>query len=504
VRYFAAAFRVWIAIDERKKTARKYLTGIVTQLSRQVDPTGGATERQRLEGQLKSASDEFLNAVKQAETEFSRAGSEGSKVGEIAGTLELQKTLRELSQQTEQKAVAVYTLLDKELEGEGDGTFSALVVTPDSITVTSQPVKGDAVNKKALQLWGLLQSDKYDPRPLAQELYAAVFKPIEALVPKGTSTILWSLDGNLRYLPMGALHDGKQYLVERYNHVVFTRPDRERFLRAVSPRWIGLGLGSSEGHTVEVLGDKISFDALPGVTEELRALFRQKDSPNGLLDGEVLPDAKFTRTAMLSALKQKRPLVHISSHFSFRPGDEARSFLLLGDGTAMTLEEMKQHLDLFAGVELLTLSACNTAAQQAGNGREIDGFAELAQRLGAGSVMATLWPVADNSTPWLMREFCESRQGGEGLSKAEAIRRAQLALLNGTGETKPLPAGQKGAPPSFKIVIGENGGNRDGSGTRADVVYVAAEDAPPFVRDDKRPFAHPYYWAPFILIGNWK
>jgi CHAT domain-containing protein len=303
---------------------------------------------------------------------------------------------------------------------------------------------------------------------------------------------------------MGALHDGKQYLVERYNHVVFTRPDRERFLRAVSPRWIGLGLGSSEGHTVEVLGDKISFDALPGVTEELRALFRQKDSPNGLLDGEVLPDAKFTRTAMLSALKQKRPLVHISSHFSFRPGDEARSFLLLGDGTAMTLEEMKQHLDLFAGVELLTLSACNTAAQQAGNGREIDGFAELAQRLGAGSVMATLWPVADNSTPWLMREFYESRQGGEGLSKAEAIRRAQLALLNGTGETKPLPAGQKGAPPSFKIVIGENGGNRDGSGTRADVVYVAAEDAPPFVRDDKRPFAHPYYWAPFILIGNWK
>jgi CHAT domain-containing protein len=211
----------------------------------------------------------------------------------------------------------------------------------------------------------------------------------------------------------------------------------------------------------------------------------------------------FTKAAMLAALKQKRPLVHISSHFSFRPGDEGRSFLLLGDGTAMTLEEMKKHLGLFSGVELLTLSACNTAAQQEGNGREIDGFAELAQRLGAASVMATLWPVADNSTPWLMREFYQSRQSGQGLSKAEAFRRAQLALLNGTAETKPLPAGQKGASPAIRIVIGE-GGNRAGEGRGADVVYVDAEDAPPFVRDAKKPFAHPYYWAPFILIGNWK
>ena len=472
--------------------------------SHKVDASESATDRQRLEGQLKTAAEGLLLAVKQADTEFSRGGSEGNKVVEIADTVQLQKTLRELSQQTGQKAVAIYTLLDKELEGEGDGSFAALVVSPEGITFTAQPVKADAVNRKALQLWGLLQSDQYDPRPLAAELYSVVFKPIESQLPKGTTTILWSLDGNLRYLPMGALYDGKQYLVERYNHAVFTRADGERLTRAVSPRWTGLGLGSSEAHTVEVLGDKIRFDALPGVTEELRQLFRQNNSPGGVIDGEVLPDAKFTKAAMLAALKQKRPLVHISSHFSFRPGDEARSFLLLGDGTAMTLEEMKKHLGLFSGVELLTLSACNTAAQQEGNGREIDGFAELAQRLGAASVMATLWPVADNSTPWLMREFYQTRQSGQGLSKAEAFRRAQLALLYGTAETKPLPAGQKGASSPIRIVIGESGGNRDGGGRGADVVYVAAEEAPLFIRDDKKPFAHPYYWAPFILIGNWK
>ena len=255
--------------------------------------------------------------------------------------------------------------------------------TPDKITAASQPTKDVDLNQKALQLWGLLQSEKYDPLPLAQELYSLVFKPIEAQLPRDTKTILWSLDGNLRYLPMAALHDGKQYLIERYNHVVFTRADSERLLRPVSPRWTGLGLASSKAHEVELLGDKIRFNALPGVNEELRVIFRKNGSPGGIIEGLVLPDAEFTGTAMLAALDQKRPLVHISSHFSFRPGDEARSFLLLGDGTAMTLEEMKRHPGLFAGVELLTLSACNTAAQQAdANGREIDGFAELAQRLG--------------------------------------------------------------------------------------------------------------------------
>lgn len=494
---------------QRMEAIGQQLDQLRLKVAEQKPGSDTTAERQQLETRLKNASDDFVALVKETETDFSRMRPEENKVGEIADTRDLQRTLSDLSKQTGQKAVAVYTLLDKELEGEGNGSFCALVVSADSITVTAQPVKADAVNKRALQLWALLQSDQYDPRPLAQELYSFVFKPIEAAIPKDTGTILWSLDGNLRYLPMGVLYDGKQYLVERYNHVVFTRPDRERLTRAVSPRWNGVGLGSSEAHTVEVLGDKINFNALPGVLEELRALFRQKDSPDGVLDGEILPDVKFTKAAMLSALKQKRPVVHISSHFSFRPGDEARSFLLLGDGTAMTLAEMKQQKDLFSGVELLTLSACNTAAQQAGaNGREIDGFAELAQRLGAGSVMATLWPVADNSTPWFMREFYKTRESGSGLTKAEAFRRAQLALLNGTAETKPLPASQKGAGSFVQIVIGGkdggDGSRSDNASTRAGVVYVSEKDAPLFQRDDKRPFAHPYYWAPFILIGNWK
>jgi CHAT domain-containing protein len=453
---------------------------------------------QQLQAQLKTALDEFAALLKQAETTFGQAKVEGDKVNEVSDTRELQSVLSDLGRRTNQKAVAVYTFV-------GGERFCALVVTPDNITVASQPVKADAVNQKALQLWGLLQSDKYDPRPIAQELYSIIFKPIEKELPKDTNTILWSLDGTLRYVPMAALYDGKQYLVERYNHVAFTRVDSERLLRKVSPRWTGLGFGSSEAGTVELLGDTLSFAALPGVTEELRTVFRQKGSSSGVIDGEVLRDASFTKAAMLAALKQKRQLVHISSHFAFRPGDEARSFLLLGDGTPMTLEEMKQHTNLFAGVELLTLSACNTAAQQPGaNGREIDGFAELAQRLGAGSVMATLWPVADNSTPWLMHEFYGAQQSGNGLTKAEAFRRAQLALLNGTAQTRPLPEAQKGPSSRVQIVIDPADGKREREPARRTFVHVSEKDTAVFKRDANKPFAHPYYWAPFILIGNWQ
>jgi len=192
--------------------------------------------------------------------------------------------------------------------------------------------------------------------------------------------------------------------------------------------------------------------------------------------------------------------------FSFRPGDEARSFLLMGDGSAFTLDEMKREAGLFEGVELLTLSACNTAAQQPdANGREIDGFAELAQRLGAGAVMATLWPVSDASTPWLMREFYTRRQAKKGTTKAQALRDAQMALLNGSAQTPPSPDTRKSEVSKLEVVVTKDGKSDGQKSERgAERFYMAAKDAPPFKKDPKRPFAHPYYWAPFVLIGNWR
>ena len=89
------------------------------------------------------------------------------------------------------------------------------------------------------------------------------------------------------------------------------------------------------------------------------------------------------------------------------------------------------------------------------------------------------------------------------MTKAEALRKAQLALLNGTAETKPLPANEKGEGSKIQIVITPDG-KRDNKETRAEILFIAENEAPLFKKDNKKPFAHPYYWSPFVLIGNWK
>ena len=438
-----------------------------------------AAQQQKLKNDLQTATDDFLGVLKQTEIDFAKTAvrDEKDKTGDIADLRQMQTTLQELSTQTGQKTAAVYTLV-------GVDNFYELIISPDGIKSVSVPVKNSVLNEQAKQYWSLLQSDKYDPTILSKQIYDTVFKPLETVLPKDTKTILWSLDGNLRYIPMAALFDGKQYLVERFNHVNFTRADSERMTRAVNPNWTALGLGSSAAHTVDLLGEQISFDSLPGTNEELAEIMKQKGKREGIFDGRLLTDANFTKPAMLAELKQHRPLVHIASHFAFRAGDEARSFLLLGDGTALTLDEMKRQPDLFSGVDLLTLSACNTAATQAdANGREVDGFAELAQRLGAGAVLASLWSVADESTAILMSDFYRNRKKKAGITKAEAMRQAQLELLY--GKYKPEEINERNR--SEAVRFGKS-----------------AKDMPKFIKDANAPFAHPFYWSPFVLIGNWR
>jgi len=463
---------------------------------------------QQLESELKAATDEFLTILKQAEAEFALPPDKvKDKEPAFDDTREMQKALRELGKKT----VAVYTLVQND-------KFYALIITPDDLMAVSAPIKADSLNNKARQLWALLQSDEYDPRVLSKEIYDLVFKPIrdrlvkekklDKVLPEG-ATIMWSLDGNLRYLPMTALYDGEKYLVERYNNVVFTRVETERWTRAVSPRWTGVGFGTSRGGAIQHLKKDYSFDELPNVTEELNAIFRTKDSGGGVFEGDVYPNQKFTLEAMTAALRQRRPLVHIASHFQFAPGNEARSFLLLGDGTVLPLNEMKQRADLFQGVELLTLSACETAAQWSNSdGREVDGFAELAQRLGAEAVLATLWRVRDDSSYRLMRDFYQRKQDVTGQTKAESLRQAQLTLLRGTAQApRSTPSGNasanrgRGNSAAIKILPA---GKELPSVIEDGVVYVEAKYAKPYNPRTAPPYGHPYFWSPFIIFGNWK
>jgi CHAT domain-containing protein len=195
----------------------------------------------------------------------------------------------------------------------------------------------------------------------------------------------------------------------------------------------------------------------------------------------VLLDREFNESATKAALKQRYSLVHIASHFVFKPSDK-ESFLLLGGNEHLTLDQVRiSSTPFFDGVELLVLSACDTATGGGSNGKEVESFAVLAQRQGAKAVMATLWPVADRSTQELMRRFYENRvtAGGvlrERMTKAEALRQAQLALLR--GQIKGQPSESRKA--------------------------VADSNLREFKADPNALWSHPYYWAPFVLIGNWK
>ena len=195
--------------------------------------------------------------------------------------------------------------------------------------------------------------------------------------------------------------------------------------------------------------------------------------------GRIVLDDAFTEASFRAALRRRYPVVHIASHFQFQPGNETDSFLLLGDGKRLSLAQIQLEQNLFSGVELLTLSACDTASSSAGsNGKEVESFGMLAQRQGAKAVMATLWPVVDESTRMLMQEFYRLRNAQPGLPKAEALRLAQVALLKG-----------ELTPPASR-----------GSTLAATTRTASAR----FTTNPQAPFSHPHFWAPFILIGNWR
>jgi CHAT domain-containing protein len=296
---------------------------------------------------------------------------------------------------------------------------------------------------------------------LAKELYQILVGPIaKDLEGAKAQTLMWSLDGVLRYVPMAALHDGRGYLVERYRNVLFTPASQARLKDVPRERWRGLGLGVSKAHE--------GFSPLQGVPQELHRIIREDGEKDavGVVDGTVKLDEQFTEETMRAALRQGFGLVHIASHFRFRPGNEMDSFLLLGDGNRLTLDRVRSLPNVFGGVELLTLSACDTAVGGvASRGKEVEGFAVLAQRQGAKAVVATLWEVADESTQILMRRFYELRQQLPALSKGEALRQAQMELLK--------------------------------SGIESATTGMAANQS-------RVTYSHPYYWAPFVLIGNWR
>jgi CHAT domain-containing protein len=352
----------------------------------------------------------------------------------------------------------------------GEDHAYAIVVTAHTRQKFELKATPAILRTKVLQVRDDLRNPSSDPKQHLAELYAMVVAPLaEALktieqLPAGADadknhvpTLLWSLDGVLRYLPMAALYDGHHYMLERFNNVLFTPESYGHMSAPANPssarlRVLAMGLSKSFG----------GLPALPGVMPELEAVVHDPSMPksHGPMEGKLLPNEQFTLAALKSELGTGKsfPVVHIASHFIEDAASGEEPYLMLGGentgdekGFALTLSTLEDSTITFHGTELLTLSACSTAKGDAKkDGQEMDSLGMIAQQKDAGAVLATLWDVNDASTSQLMSDFYSRWLAHPADGKAESLRQAQLALVQ------------------------------------------------------KQNYAHPFFWAPFVLIGNFQ
>ena len=378
-----------------------------------------------------------------------------SRTVDIENFTDLQDQLAQLPQTT----VILYPLiLEDRLE---------LVLVSADAPPVRYPVAVDAVtlNRTIVEFGQALKQPGSAVEGPAQQLYDWVIAPLESdLEALEAESIIFAPDGALRYVPLAALYDGEQWLIERFTLSQITAASETDFADAPSDRQALLAAACATcSFTVEVGDDTFAFEDLPATRQEVDTLATQ------IPESEVLVDGNFTPEQFVERLGSYN-FIHLATHGMFVSGDPDASFLLFGDGQSVNLRQIRrewQQLD----ADLIVLSACETALGSAelGNGIEVLGLGFQLQRAGAKAVMASLWQVSDRGTQVLMSAFYGALS--EGMTKAEALQAAQLALINSS--EGPGDSGDRG--------IGVVG---DGGATRA-VNY-----------------SHPYYWAPFILIGN--
>ncbi len=270
---------------------------------------------------------------------------------------------------------------------------------------------------------------------LAAQLYDWLIAPArEAIDSSGVETLVFVLDGALQNVPMATLYDGAHFLVEDYSialtpglTLMNPQPWGRSHLRA-------LIAGMTQGRQ--------GLSPLPYVASEVAKISAK------IPRHTVLLDQQFTQNALSKALKSTlHPIVHIATHGQF--GSTAEDTYLLAWDRLINVREISQilqaNLGSRAGIELLVLSACETAS---GDQRAALGLSGVAIRAGARSTLGSLWSINDEATAEFIGHFYEQLTQ-PGVSRAAALRSAQLQLLN---------------DPQYQ---------------------------------------HPIYWAPYTLLGSW-
>jgi filamentous hemagglutinin family protein len=342
------------------------------------------------------------------------------------------------------------------------------------VTANTQPRRfliPTATRWQILQLVDAFQTEITNPRrrssisylDSAEKLYSWLISPLSSeMTALKIDNLMIIPAAGLRSVPFAALYDGKQFLVEQYSLSVIPS------LSLTDIRYDNIADDEVLAMGASVFEDKAP---LPAVPVELESIV-PRDRGTSFLNQD------FT-LGNLQAQRKIRPfgIIHLATHSEFLPGEPKNSYIQLWD-TKLRIDQMRQLRWNEPPVNLLVLSACSTAL---GDEEAELGFAGLAVASGAKSALASLWEVSDDGTLGLMTEFYRQlrtpRVGGNLLTKAEALRRAQLEMLRGRVRIQD----------GMLRAIAHN-----------DTIALPPEIA---MRGD-RILSHPYYWAAFTLIGN--
>ncbi|MEG5176022.1 CHAT domain-containing protein [Microcoleus sp. B3-D7] len=365
-------------------------------------------------------------------------------------------SLRDNLQKLQQNAVILYPLvLDERLE--------LILVTPYSPPIRrTVAVKREELNGAIADFRRNITNRNgniADAEVAGQKLYQLLIKPIEKdLAQADAKTLIYAPDGQLRYIPLAALHDGKEWLVQRFRINNITAASLTDFNTKPQNNLQVIAAAFTQGsYNFRVGARDFTMSGLEFAGREVENLAATIPGTTKLLDKQ------FNRDTVL--LMNDYSIVHLATHAAFLVGEPEDSFIMFGNGDRATLREIKTWS--LPKVDLIVLSACQTAVGgRLGNGEEILGFGYQVQRTGARAAIATLWFVDDGGTQDLMDAFYAALKQ-ENMTKAEALRQAQIALITGNYAASGQQPISSSAPSQLSNSL-----------------------------------SHPFYWAPFILIGN--
>ncbi|NEQ68611.1 MAG: tetratricopeptide repeat protein [Symploca sp. SIO2D2] len=344
-----------------------------------------------------------------------------------------------------------------------------LILTTPNAPPTHRPIpiQREELNQLIVQLRRALTNPEADATVPAQQLYELLIQPLATVLREAqVQTLIYAPDGQLRYLPLAALYDGQQWLIERYRINNITAKSLTDFATPPPTQLRILAAAFTEGHHVVQVGNQqFAFTGLPFAGQEVATLAATVPGTFKLLNREFSPPATVPHMNDYS-------VVHLATHAAFLPGQPEDSFILFGDGSFVTLREVRNWS--LNNVDLVVLSGCETGlGGKLGNGEEILGLGYQIQRAGAKGAIASLWSVNDHGTQILMNTFYNLLQQGN-ITKAEALQQAQVAII---ANSQTAVREQRGT-----IILETTGA--------------------PLPSAVKQNLSHPYYWAPFILIGN--